>query len=96
MFLELAIIQPKRMQARGGEAISDREKQVLKVLVMGFSNKEIGAQLGIVEYTVKAHIARMMSKLGMRSRIELSVHAIAHSLVSLPANLSAAHSAGNA
>ena len=84
------------MRARGNEAITDREKQVLKMLVTGLSNKEIGLPLGIVERTVKAHIAMMMRKLGMHSCIELSVHAVAHSLVRLPANLVATHGASNA
>ena len=65
---------------------TDREKQVPKMLVVGLSNKEIGEALGIVERTVEAHIAKMMRKVGVHNRIELSVHAIAHSLVSLPAN----------
>jgi DNA-binding NarL/FixJ family response regulator len=96
MFIERVATQPKRMRARGNEAITDREKQVLKMLVTGLSNKEIGLPLGIVERTVKAHIATMMRKLGMHSRIELSVHAVAHSLVRLPANLVATHGASNA
>ena len=86
MFIELAITQPKRMRTGANEAITDREKQVLKMLVTGLSNKEIGAPLGIVERTVKAHIAKMMRKVGVHTRIELSVHAVARSLVSLPAN----------
>jgi hypothetical protein len=46
---------------------------------------------GIVERTVKAHIAKMMRKVGVHTRIELSVHAVARSLVSLPANFPHAH-----
>jgi DNA-binding NarL/FixJ family response regulator len=56
------------------------------MLVAGHSNKEIGAPLVIVERTVKAHIAKMMRKVGVHNRIELSIHAVTHSLVSLPAN----------
>lgn len=85
MFVELAITQPKRMRPGVNEAITDREKQVLKMLVRGLSYKEIGAPLGIVERTVKAHIAKMMRKVGVRTRIELSVHAVARSLVNLSA-----------
>jgi len=86
-FIELAIA-PRKGMPQGGTnpAITDREKQVLRMLVAGFSNKEIGAPLGIVERTVKAHIAKMMHKVGVHNRIELSVHAITHSLVSFPAN----------
>src|SRR6266568_3561684 len=60
----------------------DREKQVLEMLVAGRSNKEIGAALGIEERTVKAHVAKLMRKVGVQNRIALSVHAITHSLVS--------------
>jgi len=63
-----------------------REKQVLQMLVEGRSNKEIGAPLGIEERTVKAHVAKMMRKVGVRNRIALTVHAISHSL--LPAHSS--------
>lgn len=86
MFLELAITQPKRMRVGANEAITDREKQVLTMLVRGLSNKEIGAPLGIAERTVKAHIAKMMRKVGVHNRIELSVHAVARSIVGSPAN----------
>jgi DNA-binding NarL/FixJ family response regulator len=86
MFVELAITQPKRMRPGANAVITDREKQVLQMLVSGLSNKEIGAPLGIVERTVKAHIAKLMRKIGVHNRIELSVYAVARSLVTLPAN----------
>ncbi|MBZ5667505.1 MAG: response regulator transcription factor [Acidobacteriia bacterium] len=85
MFIELALTQGRRTLPGANEVLTDREKQVLKMLVAGFSNKEIGEPLGIVERTVKAHIAKMMRKVGVQNRIALSVHAITHSLVSLPA-----------
>jgi len=84
MFIELATTQPTRMPP--GANVTEREKQVLKMLVAGLSNKEIGEPLSIAERTVKAHIAKMMRKVGVHNRIELSVHAVTHSLVSLPAN----------
>jgi len=62
---------------------TNREKQVLQLLVAGHSNREIGTPLGIEERTVKAHVAKLMRKVGVQSRIALSVHAITHSLVSL-------------
>ena len=86
MFIELATTQPKRMSPGANEVITEREKQVLNMLVAGLSNKEIGEPLGIVERTVKAHIAKIMRKVGVHSRIKLSVHAVTHSLVNLPAN----------
>jgi DNA-binding NarL/FixJ family response regulator len=62
---------------------TNREKEVLELLVAGRSNKEIGTPLGIEERTVKAHVAKLMRKVGVQNRIALSVHAITHSLVSL-------------
>ena len=85
MFVERAITQQDRIRARVNSSLTEREKQVLNMLVTGLSKKEIGAPLGIVERTVKAHIARMMHKVGVHNRIELSVHAVAHSLISVPA-----------
>jgi DNA-binding NarL/FixJ family response regulator len=86
MFIELTITQRKRLLLGRSKAITDREKEVLQMLVSGLSNKEIGAPLGIAERTVKAHIAKMMRKVGVHNRIELSVHAVARAIVSLPAN----------
>jgi DNA-binding NarL/FixJ family response regulator len=60
---------------------TSREKEVLKLLVAGHSNKEIGTPLGIQERTVKAHVAKLMRKVGVQNRIALSIHAITHSLV---------------
>ena len=54
---------------------------MLELLVVGRSNKEIGSVLGIEERTVKAHVAKLMRKVGVQNRIALSVHAITHSLV---------------
>ncbi|MGA8540073.1 MAG: response regulator transcription factor [Terriglobales bacterium] len=85
-FIELAINQQKQSRYVMNDALTVREKEILTLLVSGFSNKEIGEPLGIVERTVKAHIAKMMRKAGVRNRIELSVHAVARALVSLPVN----------
>jgi DNA-binding NarL/FixJ family response regulator len=70
-----------RIFPAGRLTFTDREKEVLELLVAGRSNKEIGASLGIEERTVKAHVAKLMRKVGVQNRIALSVHAITHSLV---------------
>jgi DNA-binding NarL/FixJ family response regulator len=62
---------------------TSREKQVLEMLVGGRSNKEIANPLGIEERTVKAHVAKLMRKAGVKNRIALCVHAIHYSLVSV-------------
>jgi DNA-binding NarL/FixJ family response regulator len=61
--------------------LTDREKQVLRLLVNGRSNKEIAIPLGIEERTVKTHVSKLMRKVGVRNRITLSLHAINHCLV---------------
>jgi DNA-binding NarL/FixJ family response regulator len=64
------------------KGFTPREQQVLKMLLEGKSNKDISRPLGIEVRTVKAHIAKMMSKVGVRNRIALSTYAVVHSLVS--------------
>ena len=81
MFIERVSSAPGRIFPAGRVAFTDREKEVLEMLVAGRSNKEIGSALGIEERTVKAHVAKMMRKVGVQNRIALSVHAITHSLV---------------
>lgn len=81
MFIERVTSAPGRIFPAGRVVFTDREKEVLELLVAGRSNKEIGAVLGIEERTVKAHVAKLMRKVGVQNRIALSVHAITHSLV---------------
>jgi DNA-binding NarL/FixJ family response regulator len=81
IFIERVTSSPGRIFPAGRVTFTDREKEVLELLVVGRSNKEIGAVLGIEERTVKAHVAKLMRKVGVQNRIALSVHAITHSLV---------------
>ncbi|MFB3813775.1 MAG: LuxR C-terminal-related transcriptional regulator [Terriglobales bacterium] len=80
-FIERVTSHPGRIFPAGRVTFTDREKEVLELLVAGRSNKEIGAALNIEERTVKAHVAKLMRKVGVQNRIALSVHAITHSLV---------------
>src|SRR5438552_1437970 len=81
MFIERVSSSPGRIFPAGRVTFTDRVKELLEMLVVGRSNKEIGAALGIEERTVKAHVAKLMRKVGVQNRIALSVHAITHSLV---------------
>lgn len=57
--------------------LTAREHQVLDLILMARSNREIANALGIEERTVKAHVGRLMRKAGAENRIELSMRALA-------------------
>jgi len=61
--------------------ISRRERQVLRLLVDGYSNKEIAEELGIIEGTVKSHVVQLMRKTGVPNRTALTVHALTKPLL---------------
>jgi DNA-binding NarL/FixJ family response regulator len=55
--------------------ITDREREVLKLVGLGMSNTEIAATLYITPGTTKTHIARLLAKLGARDRVQLVITA---------------------
>ncbi len=57
-----------------------RERQVLELILMARSNREIAAKLGIDERTVKAYVGRLMRKTGADNRIKLSMSPISLAL----------------
>jgi PAS domain S-box-containing protein len=61
--------------------LSDRERQILRLLAAGRSNPEIGAELGRATGTVKNHVARILSKLDMTDRTQAAVRAVELGLV---------------
>jgi len=80
-FIERVTNAPRPTTAPAPLVFTEREREVLHLLVSGRSNKEIGSALGIEERTVKAHVAKLMRKTGVSNRISLSVHALTHSLL---------------
>ncbi|HSK74794.1 MAG TPA: response regulator transcription factor [Pyrinomonadaceae bacterium] len=56
--------------------LTDRESEVLRMIALGYSNKEIGARMDISVKTVEAHKANAMKKKDMRSRIDIVRYAI--------------------
>jgi DNA-binding NarL/FixJ family response regulator len=62
--------------AAGALQLTARERQVLDLILLARSNREIAAELGIEERTVKAHVGRLMRKTGAENRIELSIRAL--------------------
>ncbi|BCB90276.1 DNA-binding response regulator [Phytohabitans suffuscus] len=57
------------------EALTDREEQVLVAVARGRTNKEIADELFITLSTVKSHITSLMTKLGVRNRVEIAMWA---------------------
>jgi len=74
--------QPAQSEpARPVEELSERERQVLELLVEGKSNKEIAAELVLTENTVKTHLTNILAKLHLQNRIQAAVYAVRQGLV---------------
>lgn len=63
------------------EKISERERDVLQLLALGYTNQEIGKRLYISVRTVDSHRAHILRKLQLSSRSELVLFALAHGLI---------------
>jgi len=68
-------------QLASGVHFTQRERDVLEMLVSGRSNREIAEGLQIELRTVKAHVERLMRKTGVSNRTALSIHAITNALL---------------
>jgi DNA-binding NarL/FixJ family response regulator len=78
-----AALAAKLADRVGGETLSDREIDVLKLMANGKSNKEIGSALFISEGTVKSHVKSIFSKLNVISRTEAVANASRRGLIQL-------------
>jgi DNA-binding NarL/FixJ family response regulator len=81
-----AIVREHLDRAQRGEParedpLTDRERQVLKLIAEGHSSREIARLLTISEHTVERHRERILDKLGMRDRVALTRYAIRRGLV---------------
>ncbi len=73
--------KPAAERTAVGMELTEREKQVLRLLVRGAANKEIAHELNITERTVKAHLASIFNRLGVNSRTEAAALAVRQGLV---------------
>jgi two-component system response regulator NreC len=63
------------------EQLTPRELEVLKYIVQGYTNRQIGEELSISVRTVEGHRANLSGKLGLHSRVDLVRYAREHGLI---------------
>jgi len=77
----LAASLPEPTDGAGLEVLTDREREVLILMARGRTNQEICGELFLAEPTVKAHVGRVLAKLGARDRVQAVVIAYETGLV---------------
>jgi DNA-binding NarL/FixJ family response regulator len=70
------------LQAEASDDLTPREREVLRHVALGQSNKNIATALDIGEETVKTHVRRVLAKLGAENRAQAAVRALARGVVS--------------
>ncbi|MBW4638637.1 MAG: response regulator transcription factor [Gloeocapsa sp. UFS-A4-WI-NPMV-4B04] len=73
----------KLVERMNNPVLSERELEVLRLMAQGLSNQDIGTALNIGESTVKSHVTRILSKLGVNDRTQAVIVAVKRGFVSL-------------
>ena len=63
------------------EPLTPRETEVMRMVAGGYSNREIGAALGTTEGTIKVHVSSILSKLGVRDRVQAVLRVLEAGLI---------------
>jgi len=82
--LDSQLERPAELKGEPNAALTQRELEILQMIVDGKSNKEIAAALHLSANTVAVHRANIMDALGIHKTAELVVYAIRNGLVNLP------------
>jgi two-component system response regulator NreC len=73
--------KPRTEQPASPDPLTPRETDVLKLIVQGYTNRQVGEELGISVRTVEGHRANLLEKLGLRTRVELVRYARERGLI---------------
>jgi DNA-binding NarL/FixJ family response regulator len=68
---EHALLKGRR-NLRGATRMTQREKEIIALIVEGMSNKQIAAKLNIATFTVKSHVHNILEKLALHSRLQIA------------------------
>ncbi|MGI5485237.1 response regulator [Microtetraspora malaysiensis] len=77
---EAMISGDDRPTADAGAALTEREREVLRLIAGGRSNREIARELLVAEKTVKTHVSNVLMKLGVQDRTQAALYAVRHGL----------------
>jgi DNA-binding NarL/FixJ family response regulator len=77
-------MRTRKTEPDATEPLTDRERDVLRLLGQGMSNKEIGSALFITERTARTYVSNILGKLGLASRTQAALWAVEHKLAEAP------------
>lgn len=77
-----ALIQAARQDPVPGHDLTEREREVLMLMVEGLNNTQIAARLTVSPSTIKSHVSSILAKMGVSSRTEAAALALRHKLAS--------------
>ena len=80
---EAAAASSPSRDAAAARDLTPRELEILRHVARGWSNREVGDHLGIAEATVRTHVLKVFSKMGVRNRVEMTLQALRRGFATL-------------